>query len=194
MKSFEELVKSFSRLPGVGFKSARKMAYFILQAEDNFVENFSKQLLQLKQLIQACPNCGFYSEGQCPICNDAGREQTICIVATAQEATAIEASGAYHGLYHILGGLLAPLDGIGPNELTIPALIKRLEENPVNEVIIATSPTLEGDATALYLQNILNNYNITISRLASGLAVGSDLEYADKQTISRSLKGRIINN
>jgi recombination protein RecR len=192
MEAFNNLVKTLSHLPGVGSKSARRIAYFLLRSDAPFAERLSRQLRELKSLITACPVCGFYSEGEhCVICDDPGRERaTLCIVEQAQDAATIEESGEYKGLYHILNGALAPLDGVGPDELNIAGLLKRLKTEHFTEVILAMNLNLEGDATALYLQNLLEGENLTLTRIAGGLPAGSDLEYADKLTLSRSLRGR----
>jgi recombination protein RecR len=165
------------------------LAYFLLESDDHYLQQLATQIANLKSLITTCHLCGSYSEEEsCPICQDRSRLPIICVVEKAQDVLTLEQTGEYKGLYHVLGGLLAPLDGVTPDDLNIKSLLERLVG--IDEVFIATSLTLEGDATALYLQGLLKNYNLKISRIASGLPVGGDLLYADKQTLGRSIKQR----
>ncbi|MCR5699220.1 MAG: recombination mediator RecR [Treponemataceae bacterium] len=195
MNALEELAESFSRLPGIGKKSAMRIANSMLKTDQYFLERFAKQLVELHARIKPCSICGAYTENDpCPICSDTMRERhLICIVEQPQDVNTIENSGEYKGLFHVLGGLISPLDGIGPDQLSIAKLLERINSENISEVIIATNPTVEGDTTALYLQQVLHSKfeGIKVSRLASGLPVGGDLEYADKLTLARSFRGRI---
>lgn len=193
MNAIDELTESFARLPGIGKKSAGRLVNYILKADTQYVNNFASQLRTLQEKIKPCSVCGTWTEcDPCPICTDTMRDRsTICVVEQPQDVQTIENSHEYSGLFHVLGGVISPLDGIGPDQLNIASLLKRLSGNTVSEVIIATNPTVEGDTTALYLQRIIAAAaGIKVTRLASGLPVGGDLEYADKLTLARSFRGR----
>lgn len=192
MNALEELAESFSRLPGIGKKSAMRIATHLLKADKVFVQSFSRQLVDLQEKIHPCSVCGAYTETDpCAICTNPVRDRSmLCVVEQAQDVQTIEASREYHGLFHVLGGVISPLDGIGPEQLSINRLMERIAEGGITEVIIATNPTVEGDTTALYLQRMLSDTNVTVTRLASGLPVGGDLEYADRLTLARSFRGR----
>ncbi len=195
MTALDELTNSFSRLPGIGKKSAARLAHHLLKVDQRFLEQFAHELVTLHQRIKICSECGSYTEiDPCSICSNPLRERNlICVVEQAQDVETIEASHEYSGLFHVLGGVIAPLEGVGPDQLSIAKLIKRVGEGSVTEVIIATNPTVEGDTTALYVQRLLSSSygdSVTITRLASGLPVGGDLEYADKLTLARSFRGR----
>lgn len=194
MNALEELTESLSRLPGIGKKSASRLAYHLLQADRSYLLRLSRELATLQERIIKCSQCGSYTEEDpCHICSNNLRDKTlICVVASPQDVQTIEGSGEFRGLFHVLGGLIAPLEGIGPEQLNLDKLLDRVKNGGVQEVIIATNPTVEGDTTALYVQRILAPTGVKISRLASGLPVGGDLEYADKLTLSRSFRGRII--
>ena len=195
MNALEELAESFSRLPGIGKKSAMRIANSMLKTDQFFLERFAKQLVELHDRIKPCSVCGAYTEyDPCPICSDLLRDRhLICVVEQPQDVSTINNAGEYRGLFHVLGGLISPMDGIGPDQLSIRKLVERIKSENISEVIIATNPTVEGDTTALYLQQILktNCPETKVSRLASGLPVGGDLEYADKLTLARSFRGRI---
>ena len=193
MNALEELAESFSRLPGIGKKSAARMAIHILKADQSFAKNLANELLTLHQRIHPCQNCGSYTENElCSICSDPLRDKSLlCVVEQPQDVQTIESSHEFTGLFHVLGGVLAPLEGIGPEQLAISSLIEKVKKGEIAEVIIATNPTVEGDTTAMYLQRLLTQSNVKVSRLASGLPVGGDLEYADKLTLQRSFRGRI---
>ena len=192
MNAIEELAESFSRLPGIGKKSALRISYHLLKADPAFLHQFAREMVTLHERIKQCSLCGAYTEKDpCPICSDPLRDrQLICVVEQPQDVSTIEASREFRGLFHVLGGVIAPLDGIGPDQLSIGKLVDRVREEDIREVIIATNPTVEGDATALYLQKVLSTTGVTVTRLASGLPVGGDLEYADKLTLARSFRGR----
>jgi recombination protein RecR len=192
MNAIDELAESFSRLPGIGKKSASRLAHHLLKVDQNFLEQFAKELVTLHDRIHFCSICGSYTEQDpCPICSNPLRErELLCVVEQPQDVETIECSREYKGLFHVLGGVIAPLDGIGPDQLSIGKLIERVHKEGITEVIIATNPTIEGDTTALYLQRLLSQTGVIVSRLASGLPVGGDLEYADKLTLARSFRGR----
>ena len=193
MTALDQLIASLSRFPGVGKKSASRMAYWLLKTDASYVERLAAQLLALRERIRPCTVCGMFAEEDpCPVCSDATRDRSlICVVEQPQDAATIEASREYGGLFHVLGGVIAPLEGIGPEQLRIGSLLERIRTGAVREVILATNPTVEGDTTALYLQRLMKDRGVTISRLASGLPVGGDLEYADRLTLARSLRGRV---
>lgn len=192
MNALEELAESFSRLPGIGKKSGMRLATHILQADSSFVQRFSQQILNLQQRIKPCSICGAFTESDpCYICSNPLRDRSLlCVVEQPLDVQIIEASREFQGLFHVLGGVISPLDGIGPEQLSIGKLLEKVKSENITEVIIATNPTVEGDTTALYLQRVLADTGVKISRLASGLPVGGDLEYADKLTLARSFRGR----
>ena len=193
MNAIEELTASFSRLPGIGKKSAARLAYFLLKTDSAFNQNFARQIASLQEKIKPCSVCGSWTENDpCPICSNSLRDRSvICVVEQPQDVQTIESFHEFTGLFHVLGGVIAPLDGIGPDQLAIASLIARVNTGNVQEVIIATNPTVEGDTTALYLQKLLSaQTNAKVTRLASGLPVGGDLEYTDKLTLARSFRGR----
>lgn len=164
----------------------------MLSADDTYTKNLGEQIATLKSRITTCTVCGNFTEGDpCPICSDPARERSvICVVEQPQDVATLESTKEYHGLYHVLRGVISPLDGIGPKELRLDRLARRVREEGVEEVILATNPTVEGDSTALYIVRMLEDTGVTASRLALGLPVGGDLEYADRLTLVRSLKGR----
>lgn len=192
LKSVTKLIESFSRLPGVGHKSAEKMAYSVLEMADEDVEMFSEALVELKRNVHHCPICGAYTEDDvCEICNDENRDKTkIIVVSYPKDVASFERLGVYSGRYHVLGGVLSAVNGVGINDLNIDGLEKRIKEDNVQEIIIATNPTTEGETTALYLARILEKDNINVTRLAYGLPMGGHLEYADSLTLSKALEGR----
>ena len=194
MNTLDLLAKNLSRLPGIGSKSARRVAHFLLKADSHWVSELASQIDRLQESIVYCDICGNYTEtSPCPICSDPGRDiGSICVVEQPEDIGTIEATGDFTGLYHVLGGVISPIDGMGPEQLTISRLLQRLKTGEVSELIIATNPTVEGETTALYIANLLKNTGIMISQLASGLPAGGDLEYADRLTVSRSLKGRKV--
>ena len=193
MNALDQLAESFSRLPGIGKKSAMRISNHLLKADQVFLENFAKQLVELHSRIHECSECGSYTETDpCQICTNPLRERNLmCVVEQPQDVNTIENSGEFRGIFHVLGALISPLEGIGPDQLPIGKLIDRIKKENVTDVIIATNPTVEGDTTALYIQQILKQTGVKVSRLASGLPVGGDLEYADKLTLARSFRGRI---
>jgi len=191
--AIDRLVTLLSKLPGVGKKSASRMAYHILDGSSNYAHALAEELAGLHQAIRRCSVCGGFTETDpCPVCSDPSRDHSlICVVERAQDLRIIEESHEFNGVFHVLGGLIAPLEGIGPGNLAIGKLTARLREHQVREIILALNPTVEGDTTALYLQKMLKEFPVEVSRLASGLPVGGDLEYTDRLTLSRSFRGRV---
>jgi recombination protein RecR len=181
-----------AKLPGIGRKTALRLTYHLLKRPADQSRRLAEALLTLADRVRHCGRCHNLTEDEvCAICLDPRRESaTVCVVEEAADIGAIERSGEYRGTYHVLGGRLSPLDGVGPDDLTIPALAKRVEAGGITEVIIATNPSLEGEATALYLQRQLVPLGVTVSRIARGLPVGGDLEYADGVTIAQALSAR----
>lgn len=188
----QELIDELGRLPGVGPKSAQRIAFYLLQTEDDHAKKLAQVLLEVKERVRFCEVCGNVSEDErCNICRDPRRAQNvICVVEESKDVQAIERTREFKGLYHVLGGAISPIEGIGPDQLRIKELMTRLGNTEIQEVIIATDPNLEGEATATYLSRMLSPLGITISRLASGLPVGGDLEYADEVTLGRAFEGR----
>ena len=187
------LTQSFARLPGIGKKSAARIVNHLLKADAAFMESFASQIAELQIRIKPCSVCGAWTEEElCPICSNPLRDSSvICVVEQAQDVSTIENAGGYNGVFHVLGGVIAPLEGVGAAHLNIDSLVKRVNAGGVSEVILATNPTFEGDSTALYLNQLLRRSgDIKITRLATGIPVGGDLEYADKLTLARSFRGR----
>ncbi|MCU1523398.1 MAG: recombination protein RecR [Microbacteriaceae bacterium] len=188
----QELIDELGRLPGIGPKSAQRIAFHILQTESFDVGRLSELLRDVKEKVRFCDICGNVTEQEtCNICRDPRRSPaTICVVEEAKDVVAIERTREFKGLYHVLGGAISPIDGIGPDDLRIRQLMQRLADGTVTEVIIATDPNLEGEATATYLSRMLMHLDLRVTRLASGLPVGGDLEYADEVTLGRAFEGR----
>jgi recombination protein RecR len=191
--ALDRLVTLFSKLPGIGKKSAGRIAYHILESSPVLAETLAKELSGLHQSIIRCGTCGGFTETDpCSVCSDTGRDHSIiCVVESAQDMRVIEEAHEFPGVYHVLGGLIAPLEGIGPANLSINKLMDRLQRDNVKELILALNPTVEGDTTALYLQKQLKNLPVTITRLASGMPVGGNIEYIDKLTLLHSFRGRV---
>lgn len=199
MGAFDDLTASFSRLPGVGKKSAVRIVNWLLKQDKMYVQRFAQNLAVLQEKVKPCNVCGAWTEDEtCPICSDPLRDASIiCVVEQPQDVSTIEAYGEFKGLYHVLGGLIKPLDGIGPAQLSIGPLLSRIKTGKVKEIIIATNPTVEGDTTALYLNKVIgevgasgNEGDVKVTRLATGIPVGGDLEYIDKRTLALSFRGR----
>ena len=194
MTALENLSKLLSRLPGVGPKSASRIAFSLINTPKDYNELLAQSIAEIKDRIRPCSICGSFSETEiCPVCSDTMRDCTqLCIVEQPQDVITIQASGAYNGLFHVLGGAINPLNGVGPENLSFDKLIQRINEGSFKEIIIATNPTEEGDTTALYIRHILKDREgLSLTRLASGLPIGGDLEYADRTTLTRSFRGRI---
>ena len=188
----QELIDELGRLPGVGPKSAQRIAFHIVQTRGFDVSRLGELLLEVREKVRFCSLCGNVADqDRCGICRDARRNRaTICVVEEPKDVAAIERTREYRGLYHVLGGALSPIDGIGPDDLRIRELVQRLADGEVQEVIIATDPNMTGEATATYLSRLLRTMDVPVSRLASGLPVGGDLEYADEVTLGRAFAGR----
>ena len=190
----QDLVDELGRLPGVGPKSAQRIAFHLLQADPADVRRLAEVLIKVKETARFCEVCGNISEEQtCRICRDPRRDQTVlCVVEEPKDVVAIERTKEFRGRYHVLGGAISPIDNLGPDQLRIRELMTRLSDGAVTEVILATDPNLEGEATATYLTRFLQPLGLRVSRLASGLPVGGDLEYADEVTLGRAFEGRRI--
>jgi recombination protein RecR len=196
--SLQKLMSSLERLPGLGPKSAARIAFFLLKSPDTFVHDLGSTLVDLKKNIHYCQTCFCVSSSDpCVICSNEKRDKTdICIVEDALDVVAFENGTDYNGVYHVLGGSISPVNGIGPDNLTIEKLIKRVKENySIKEIILATNPNIEGEATAMYIRDALlkiKDRKLRISRLARGLPTGADIEYADRTTIKKALEGRTL--
>lgn len=192
MSVLDRLIKQLSRIPGVGAKSATRMAYYLLRTDPGYVDSLGESILELRRKIRPCGECGNYTEHEiCDICHDPARDRsTICVVEQPQDISTLETAREYRGLYHALMGVISPIDGVGPEDLSIAKLLERVRRNEVREVILATNPTVEGDTTALYIAKRVEQTGARSTRLALGLPVGGDIEYADRLTIARSLRGR----
>jgi len=190
----QKLIGELERLPGIGPKTAQRLAFFLLDSDDEQVEKFGQAVLNLKAQITRCRQCHNYAEAEvCPICENPGRDQTaLCVVEGASDLMALERSGEYRGLYHVLGGALSPVADVTPSDLFISHLLERIGQLQPEEVIIATSPTVEGDATAEYIRDLISRLDSPprVTRIALGLPVGGDLDYADQVTVARALRGR----
>ena len=187
-----DLIDELGRLPGIGPKSAQRIAFHILQADQADVRRLGEILLTVKERVRFCTICGHVTEDEeCRICRDPRRDAaSLCVVEESKDVIAIERTAEYRGRYHVLGGAISPIDGVGPDDLRIRELLQRLADGSVTEIIIATDPNLEGEATATYLARLLTPMGLTVTRLASGLPVGGDLEYADEVTLGRAFAGR----
>jgi recombination protein RecR len=193
LNAIDALSARLAKLPGIGKKSASRLAYHILEADRSYARSLARELDGLHDAVKRCGICGSWTESDpCHICTDPMRDSALlCVVERAPDVRVIEEGREFRGRFHVLGGLIAPLDGVGPDDLSIGPLVRRVENDGVREVIVALNPTVEGDTTALYIQRALSDTGALITRLASGLPVGMDLEYADRLTLSRSLRGRV---
>lgn len=191
-KPLARLVEEFQKLPGIGPKSAQRMAFHMLKMPHNEVNKFTDAILDAKEKIKYCRQCfNLSSENPCEICTNTSKDRSvICVVAEARDLVALERTREYKGLYHVLQGLVSPLDGISPEDLRIKELIQRLQNEEIKEVILALNPSVEGEATSMYLAKIIKPTGIKVSRIAFGLPIGADLEYADEVTLARALEGR----
>jgi recombination protein RecR len=188
----QDLIDDLARLPGIGPKSAQRLAFWLVNADQAEARRLAESIVRVKERVSFCRECGNVAEGDlCRVCRDPSRDPTlICVVEEPKDAATIERAGIIKGRYHVLGGAISPLDGIGPDELRIQELIDRVGRDRVTEVILATNPNLEGNATAMYVAGLLKPLGVRVSRLASGLPVGGDLEYADEVTLGQALEGR----
>lgn len=188
----ENAVNEFAKLPGIGRKTALRLVLHMLRQDDKNVEAFSSSILTLKRDVKYCKSCyNISDEDICPICSNPGRDKsTLCVVENIKEVMAIENTSQFRGLYHVLGGIISPIDGIGPNDLQIETLVSRVAKGDVNEVILALSTTMEGDTTNFYIYKKLAPYNVKISMIARGISIGDEIEYADEITLGRSIINR----
>lgn len=186
------LIEQFERMPGIGHKSAQKLAFYILGMSDSDAKKFAENIILAKEKIHHCKVCCDLTDSDiCTICDDIQRDHSvICVVESSKDVMAIERTKEYNGLYHVLHGSISPMNGIGPDEITIKELIKRLGNDEIKEIIMATNPTVEGEATAMYISRLIKPMGIQVTRLAYGVPVGADLEYADEITLTRALEGR----
>ena len=191
-QSVTQLVNEFAKLPGIGKKSAERLAYYVLRIHRNEALALADAIRNVKDNVRYCRKCyNLAEEDECAICRDPGRQQDVlCVVEQPRDLMALEQSGVYRGLYHVLLGRIAPLDGVGPEQLTIDALVKRIREGSFKELIMATNPTVEGDGTALHISNLLDGLPVRITRLARGITSGSVLEFANKEILADALTGR----
>lgn len=188
----EELIDQFARLPGIGRKTAQRLSFYVLGLPNGEAEKFADAILEAHKKIHSCKVCQNLTDGECcSICSSSARDRSIiCVVEDPRDVMAFERTGDYNGLYHVLHGVISPMDGVGPDQIRIKELLSRLGGDEVKEVIMATNPTVEGEATAMYISKLLKPLGIKISRLAYGIPVGGDLQYADEVTLSRALEGR----
>lgn len=191
-EAIQDLIDSFSKLPGIGPKGAQRIAFYLLGADRQSAQDLADAIVTVKEKVRFCEICGNVCEtSPCPICQDPRRDRSmICLVEEPKDVMSIERTGEYHGLYHVLGGAIDPMSNVGPGDLRIPELLKRLKTDEVKEIILALDPNIEGEATTTYLARLLDPLEIKVTRLASGLPVGSDLEYADEITLGRAISGR----
>ena len=190
--SLQKLLDALGRLPGIGPKSAQRIAYYLLEADAEEARRLAEAILEVKQEVHFCSRCFNYATAdECSICQDPMRDTTrSCVVGEPRDVQAIERTGSYHGLYHVLGGVINPMANVQPSDLNIAKLLERLKDSEVKEVILALNPNVEGEATTSFLSQLLSQTDIKVTRLASGLPVGGDLEYADEITLGRALAGR----
>ncbi|MBH50219.1 MAG: recombination protein RecR [Candidatus Marinimicrobia bacterium] len=189
-QSVKKLIQEFTKFPGIGKKTAQRLAFYIMSSSKENAANFAASVVDVKTMVKACTICGGIADNElCDICQNNNRDPlTVCVVEHPEDIFVFERTNSFRGVYHVLGGSLSPLDGIGPEDLNIQSLIKRII--PEMEIILATNASIEGDATALYLQKIFLDKNVTVTRLARGLPVGGELEYTDEATLMRALEGR----
>ena len=192
-KLLENSLNELSKLPGIGKKTALRLALYILKEENNYAESLGNSIIKLRNEIQYCKTCHNISDSEtCEICSNPKRDHsTLCVVEDVRDVMAIENTGQFTGIYHILGGIISPMDGIGPGDLNIESLIKKISEDKINEVIMALSTTIEGDTTNYYIYKKLSRFNIKITTIARGISIGDELEYADEITLGRSIINRM---
>ncbi len=192
-QSIEKLIESFEKLPSIGRKTAERLAFYILEADMKEVKDFADSMLSAKENLKECSICHNISDTDpCNICSDNFRDKkTICVVEDIKDIIAMEKTHEYKGVYHVLHGAISPMNNVTPDDIKIKELLKRVEKDGIEEIIIATNPKVEGEATAMYISRLLRPFNIKVSRIASGVPIGGDLEYIDEITLSKALKGRI---
>ncbi|NCC81934.1 MAG: recombination protein RecR [Clostridia bacterium] len=188
----EKLIEAFAKLPGIGPKTAQRLAFYVLKSKNDYPEELGKAVLEIKQKIKLCQICGNYTDqDHCSICRSNTRnKEVICVVEDPKDVLALEKTNEYRGLYHVLHGAISPIDGIGPEQLMVRELLKRLETGEIKEIILATNSTIEGDTTSLYLAKLVSPLNIKVTRIAQGIPVGGDIDYADEITLSKAFIGR----
>ena len=188
----EKLTEQFARLPGIGGKSAQRLAFFVLGLPEEEAEEFANAILDAKRNVTTCPVCqNFTAGGLCPVCASSKRDgSVICVVASPRDVAAIERSREYQGRYHVLHGVISPMNHVGPDDIAVKPLIERVAQGDVREVIMATNPDTEGEATAMYIARLLKPFGVTVTRLAYGIPVGGHLEFTDEATLTRALEGR----
>lgn len=191
-RALKRLLDELGRLPGIGPKSAQRIAYYLLEADAEEARRLSNAIMEVKQQVHFCPVCFSYAtRDTCDVCADSTRDRSeVCVVSEPRDVQAIERTGMYHGLYHVLGGVISPMDKIGPDQLHVRELLQRLASGELQEVILATNPDVEGETTATYLARTIRPLGVKVTRLASGLPVGGDLEYADEVTLGRAIEAR----
>ncbi|MDI3476819.1 MAG: recombination protein RecR [Thermoanaerobacterium sp.] len=191
-RSLSRLIDELSRLPGIGRKTAQRLAFYILDMPKDDVINLSNAILEAKNNLKYCNKCyNFTDSDLCNICSDETRDSsTICVVSDPKDVVAMEKTREYRGLYHVLHGVISPMDGIGPEDIKIKELLERISNNDIKEIILATNPDIEGEATAMYIAKLIKPFGIKVTRIAHGVPVGGDLEYTDSVTLSRALEGR----
>lgn len=190
--SFEELIDRFASLPGIGRKSAQRLAFYVLSLPEGEAEAFAETILRARRSVHTCPVCQNLTDGElCAVCADERRDRSvICVVAEARDVASLERSREYNGVYHVLHGVLSPMSHVGPDDIRVSELVKRVADGGVQEVIMATNPDTEGDATAMYIARLLKPFQVRVTRLAYGIPVGSNLEFTDDATLVRALEGR----
>lgn len=190
--TLQRLIEQFERMPGIGHKSAQRLAFHVLNMKKEDAEAFSKVILEAHEKIKKCSCCCNLAEEElCPICKSSKRDESVvCVVEDPRDVMAFERTHEYEGTYHVLHGVISPMNGIGPEDITIKELLSRMGDGKIQEVIMATNPTVEGEATAMYISRLLKPMGVSVSRLAYGVPVGADLEYADEVTLTRALEGR----
>lgn len=191
-KTIRLLIECFKKLPGIGEKTAERLALSLLEMDDAVLEQFSTSIKEVKTKTKRCIKCNHLSEEDlCDICRDDTRvKETICVVEEPKNVILFEKVGSYHGLYHVLDGLISPLDGVNPEDIKIESLLKRVEEDSVKEIILAVKPSIEGETTALYISKLLENTNVVVSKIAHGIPIGADMEYMDAMTLEMALEDR----
>ena len=194
--ALETLIDKFAMLPGIGYKSAQRLAFFLLSLPTGEAESFADAIMEARGRVHRCPVCQNLTDAElCSICDQDGRDRTvICVVSAPRDVASFERSREYNGLYHILHGVLSPMSGVGPDDIRIRELLSRIQDGGIEEVIMATNPDTEGDATAMYISRLLTPLGVSVSRLAYGIPVGSNIEFADDATLLRALEGRRIIN
>jgi recombination protein RecR len=192
-RALQRLLDELGRLPGIGAKSAQRLAYYLVEADAEEARRLAQAILDVKRQVHFCPRCFNYAtRDTCDVCADASRDRhSICVVSEPRDVSAIERTGSYHGLYHVLHGVISPMDKVGPDQLRVRELLARLADGEVEEVILATNANVEGEATASYLARTIKPLGVRVSRLASGLPVGGELEYADEVTLGRAIEARL---